>query len=247
MTLGVDIKVFNSFLYEPIYEKTAQMIEAFNANSAGSIVLTNTANIGDFSARMFWANLDSAQYRRNIYLDESVSNTDLAQQQQNSIKVAGGVGPIEWVPGQLSWIQRSPAEAINVISTAVAEMIVKDQLNTIILSAIAATQGTNAAAAGAVNNAFEDNSFAGNTAGTPLSQVALNNGMANMGDASQTIIAHVMSGSSWHALIGDAIVNSNALDTVGGVAIMTGTAFGQGRPIIVTDAPAFKFSTDGYY
>ena len=220
-----DMKVFNSFLYEPTYEKTAQMIEKFNAASNGAITLTNVANIGDYAARMFWKNLDGAQYRRDIYSPSNVSITDLSQEQWDSVKVAGGVGPIRWEPAQLTWIQRSPAEAIEVISEAVAELIVKDQLNSVIAAGVAAIE----------NNAGTTNDVSG---GATASQQEINNSLALFGDSSQMIIAHVMTGIQYHNLVGDAIANSNNLFEIGGVAVREGTAFGQGRPIVVTDAPA---------
>jgi len=60
-----------------------------------------------------------------------------------------------------------------------------------------------------------------------------------MGDMSTEVSAWVMNGTAYHKLVGDAISNSNSLDTIGGVAIAQGVAFAQGRPIIVTDAPSF--------
>lgn len=222
-----DMKVFNSFLYEPTYEKVAQMVEKFNANSNGAITLASVANIGDYAARMFWKNLGAAQYRRDAYNGGTQALTQLQQEQWDSVKVAGGFGPVEWEPGQLSWIQRAPAEAIEVISTAVAEEIVKDQLNTVIL-ALTAAIGNNADATNDVS------------ATSVITQSVLNDSMAKFGDHSMNLAAHIMTGTQYHNLIGQAIDNSNNLFEIGGVAVREGTAFGQGRPIIVTDAPALR-------
>ena len=225
-----DMKVFNSFLYEPTYEAVAQMVEKFNAASAGAITLTSVGNVGDYAAKMFWENIDGAQYRRDAYNSGNQSVTDLSQEQWDSVKVAGGFGPVRWEPGQLSWIQRAPAEAITVISEAVAQAIVKDQLNTIILSATAAME----------NNADVTNDV---SATGQITQTVLNDSMALFGDMSQSIVSHVMTGKQYHTLVGQAIDNSNNLFEIGGVAVREGSAFGQGRPIIVTDAPALRTAT----
>ncbi len=224
-----DMVVFNEELYTSVYETTDQLIEKFNAASNGTILLTTMASMGDHASKAFWKNLDTATGRRNVYGSGVVAPTNLEQGEEVSVKVAGRVGPIAWNNSQLSWIRRSPAEALQIISLAVSQAIMKDQLNTGILSAVSAL-GNNAAI-------VEDVSGTGS-----ITQSTVNNGLAKFGDMSGTISALIMTANQYHRLIGEAITNANNLFEVGGVAVREGSAFGQGRPIIVTDAPALRES-----
>lgn len=224
-----DMTVFNEDLYSLIYETTGQMVDKFNAASNGTITLTNMANRGDYKNIAFWENLDAAQRRRNAYGSGAVSATNLSQGEWVAVKVAGGYGPVAWEPQQLAWIQEDPSDALEVMSRSVAELIMKDQLNTAILASVGAFE----------NNAGVTNDVSA-TGG--ITQQAINDGLALFGDKSQMIQGLVMTGNTYHGLIGEAITNDNSLFTVGGVAVTEGRAFGQGRPIIVTDAPALTES-----
>ena len=222
-----DMTVFNEELYSLIYETTDQLIDKFNAASNGTMTLTNLANRGNYKNIAFWKNLDAAQGRRDVNGSGSLASTSLAQGEWTGVKVAGRFGPVGWDQAQITWIQESPEEALDVISNAVAENILKDQLNTGILSAVAATS----------NNAAVVNDV---SASGKVTQQAINGGLAKFGDKSQMIRALVMTGVQYHELVGQAIANSNNLFEIGGVAVREGAAFGQGRPIIVTDAPALR-------
>lgn len=145
----------------------------------------------------------------------------------NTVKVAGGFGPIRYEPSQMTWLQKPTQEGITVAADQFAEALMADQLNTIIASLVAGI-GNNSAVVNDVS------------ATGKVTQTAINDGLALFGDRSQAIGALVMTGLQYHNLVGEAIANSNNLFEIGGVAVRDGTAFGQGRPIIVTDAPALR-------
>lgn len=221
-----NMKVFNREVQTATIETVAQMVDKFNAASGGAITLTNQGFEGDYRYENFWAGIHSAQRRVDRYAANSAaSSTALAQLQEIGVKVAGGFGPILWEPGQLAWVQKSPGEAVEVISRNLAEAILKDQLNTAIAAAVAAIE------AGTTNTTYD--------AGTSvLSYRHINRAHALFGDSSQLLIADIMDGVSFHNLIDANLANEATLFQAGNVRVVDIL----GRRVVVTDAPALRES-----
>lgn len=221
-----NMKVFNREVQTATIETLAQMVDKFNAASSGAIVLTNQGFEGDYRYENFWAGVHSAQRRVDRYATNSdASSTALAQLQEIGVKVAGGFGPILWEPGQLAWVQKSPGEAVEVISRNLSEAILKDQLNTAIAAAVAAIE------AGTTNTTYD--------AGTSvLSYRHINRAHALFGDSSQLLIADIMDGVSFHNLIDANLANEATLFQAGNVRVVDIL----GRRVVVTDAPALRES-----
>lgn len=219
-----NMKVFNKTVQTMATEKLAQDVEKFNAASGGAITLTAEGFEGDYRYENFWASLHAAQRRVDRYAtNASASPTNLAQLQAVGVKVAGGFGPILFEPGQLSWVEKSPAEAAAVISKYMAEAILKDQLNTAIAALVAAIE------AGTTNTVFDANTG-------PITYADLNNAHALFGDQSGLIITNVMDGVTYHKFIGQNIANAGTLFDYQGVRVVDIL----GRRVVVTDAPALR-------
>ena len=217
-----NMKVFNEYLKKTTIETLAQDVEKFNAASAGSIRLTTQGIDGDFLQESFWAGLHSAQRRVDRYAANGAqAATLLTQKQYDSVKIAGGFGPILWEPSQLSWVQKNPEEALEVISRNLSEAIMADQLNTAIAALVAA-----------IGNQPSATNDVSATAG--VDYVAINNAHALFGDASQRLIAQVMTGAMYHKLIGKNLVNAEKLFTFSGVQVVDIL----GKAVIITDAAA---------
>lgn len=217
-----NMKVFNQYLMDATAETLGQQIQKFNQASNGAIVLTSMAFEGDFFQRSFYAALHTAQRRVDRYAAQSsAAATALSQLQENSVKVAGGFGPIVFEPGQMTWIQNNEAEAIAVISGQLAEAIVADQLNSGIAAGVAAISNV----AGATNNVSA-------TAG--ISYAALNIAHALFGDSSMALVAQVMNGATYHKLIGANLTNTPQLFQAQNVLVVDIL----GKAVVVTDAPA---------
>lgn len=217
-----NMKVFNQYLMDATAETLGQQIQKFNQASNGAIVLTSMAFEGDFFQRSFYAALHTAQRRVDRYAAQSTAAaTALSQLQENSVKVAGGFGPIVFEPGQMTWIQKNEAEAIAVISGQLAEAIVADQLNSGIAAAVAAISNV----AGATNDVSA-------TAG--ISYAALNTAHALFGDSSMALVAQVMNGATYHKLIGANLTNTPQLFQAQNVLVVDIL----GKAVVVTDAPA---------
>jgi hypothetical protein len=218
-----DMKVFNEYLKATTIETLDQMVDKFNAASRGAIVLTTQGVDGDYLQEAFWQSVHSARRRVDRYAAQgAAANTDMSQEQANSVKVAGAFGPVAFEPSQLTWMQQNPAEAIEMASRNMAEAIVQDQLNTGIAAARAAISANTA-----MNVAM---------AGTDATHADLNNAHALFGDHSSTIVADVMDGTSFHAIIGANLTNSENLYQSNGVLVVDIL----GKAIVVTDAPALR-------
>lgn len=220
-----NMKVFNREVQTATIETVAQMVDKFNAASGGAIVLTTQGFEGDYRFENFWQGIHAAQRRVDRYAANSdASSTTLAQLQEIGVKVAGGFGPVLWEPGQLAWVQKSPGEAVEVISRNLAEAILKDQLNTAIAAAV---------------GAIEAQSSAVYDAGTSvLSYRHINRAHAKFGDHSQMLIADVMDGTTFHDLVDANLANSEQLFVAGNVRVVDIL----GRRVVVTDAPALRES-----
>jgi len=223
-----DMKVFNDYLQGTTAETVAQMVDKFNAASGGAIVLTSQGIEGDYKYESFWASIHAAQRRVDRYnTNGTPSSTSLSQLQAVGVKVAGGFGPILWEPGQISWIKKSPQEALEVISRNLAEAIVKDQLNTAIACAVAA---------------IEPQSTATYDTGTgPITYADINLAHAKFGDSSGLIVCDVMDGTAYHNLIAANLANTPTLFQYNSVTIVEIL----GKRVIVTDAPALRETGTG--
>lgn len=222
------MQVFNEYVMPVVIQEFPQAIDKFNAASNDTIMLTASGFEGDFMERSFYTAVHTSQRRVDRYaVNGAVAATDLAQDKDAAVKVAGGFGPIRYEPGQMTWLQKPTQEAIIVISDNFIEALMADQLNTAIASLVAAIS----------NQPSATNDVSG---GAVIQQTTINSTLALFGDRSQAISALVMTGQMYHNLIGEAINNSNNLFEVGGIAVTQGRAFGQGRAIIITDAPALN-------
>lgn len=219
-----DMQVFNQYFMPATIETLAQMVDKFNAASAGSIVLTTEGFDGDFIQESFFRSIHAAQRRVDRYAALSaVTPTDLTQDVNVGVKVAGGFGPIRYEPGQMTWLRKPTAEGIEVASRNFAEAMLRDQLNTAIAALVAAISNQAAATRDI-------------TAGTNavLTYGVMNDAHALFGDMSSQIVANVMTGSMYHKLIGQNLVNAPQLFQAQNVTVVDML----GKAVIVTDAPA---------
>ena len=224
-----NMKVFNRQVQTSTIETLAQMVDKFNAASAGSILLTSEGFEGDYRFENFFSSLHAAQRRVDRYAtNASVSPTNLAQLQNIGVKVGGGFGPIQWEPGQLAWVEQNPAAAIEAISRNLAEAMMKDQLNSVIAALVGAIEAQGAA------TVFD-------TGTGPLTYADLNSAHALFGDSSQLIVANVLDGAAYHALIGQNLANTAQLFMANGVTVVDIL----GKRMVVTDAPALRETGTG--
>ena len=219
-----DMVVFNQYFMPATIETLAQMIDKFNAASAGAISLTTEGFDGDFIQESFFKSIHSAQRRVDRYAALASQNpTDLTQDANVGVKVAGGFGPIRYEPAQMTWLRKPTAEGIEVASRNFAEAMLRDQLNTSIAALVAAIS----------NQADATNDISAGT-NAVITYGTINDAHAKFGDRSSDIVADVMTGAMYHKLIGQNLTNSNRLFQAAGVTIVDIL----GKVGVVTDAPA---------
>lgn len=224
-----DMKVFNEYLQTAVIETLDQMVDKFNAASGGAIQLTTQGFDGDYLQEAFWKSIHSAKRRVDRYASNgAASPTALAQEQMNSVKVAGGFGPILFEPSQLSWIQKNPEEALEVISRNFSEAMVQDMLNTGIAAAVAGIEA-------------QGSSTVFDTGTGPITYRDMNSAHAKFGDMSSMIVANVIDGGTYHDLIDQNLANAQDLFRAAGVMVVDIL----GRTVVVTDAPALRESGSG--
>lgn len=221
----LDLEVFNQYAREEAIEQVSQMVDKFNDASAGAIVLSASGFDGDLLLKSMFSGLHSSQRRVDRYAtNTSANSTALAQIRNDNVKVAGGFGPILWEPASLSWIQQNQAAAITLIGQNLAEAIMKDMLNAGIASAI-----------GAIENVGSTVIYDTNT-GRDITYADINSAHAKFGDKSQLLVADIMDGTTYHALIGQNLTNAAELFNFGSVTVVEIL----GKRVIVTDAPALR-------
>jgi len=224
-----NMKVFNAQLQTATIETLAQMVDKFNGASAGAIILTAQGFEGDYRFENFFASLHAARRRVDRYATNATqAATNLAQLQEIGVKVAGGFGPIQWEPAQLAWVQMNPAAAIESISRNLAEAIMQDQLNTGIAAGVAAIEALGSA------NVFD-------TGTGPITYNDINSAHAKFGDSSSLLVADIMDGATYHALIGNNLTNTPQLFQASNVTVVEIL----GKRVVVTDAPALRETGTG--
>ena len=217
-----NMQVFNDFIMPATIVSLDQQIAAFNGASGGAITLSTEGMTGDFMRESFFASLAAARRRVDRYAaNTTVAATELAELKGSKVKVAGGFGPVSYEPSQLTWLQRPTQQGVAAASTAFAELLMQDQLNSAIAAGVAAIE----------NNAAVVNDVSGSAG---MTYGAINGAHAKFGDASNRITANVMTGTVAHKLIGDNLSNAERLFVQGDVTVI-GLL---GKAIVVTDAPA---------
>ncbi|MDV2115348.1 major capsid protein [Alcaligenes faecalis] len=217
------MEVFNKYFMPATIETLAQMVDKFNAASNGSIVLTTEGFEGDFVMTSFFKNLSNARRRVDRYgTNNAVTPIDLSQDKFVAVKIAGGFGPVRYEPSQMTWLNKPTAEGVEVASRAFAELLLQDQLNTVIAALVAAIGNQGAAATVDVS------------ASKKVDYLTVNESHALFGDHSSQIVAQVMDGIQYHNFIALNLANAQTLFQAGNVRVVDIL----GRPSVVTDAPA---------
>ena len=181
---------------------------------------------GDFSKESFFNQIAAAQRRVDRYAAQAAAAaTDLSQSEIVGVKVAGGFGPIRFEDSQMTWLERSPEDAIMAISQGFANALLADQLNTAITAGVAAISNQ----ASLVNDVSAQSGGAG-----ALTQTVLNGSHAKFGDRSQLLTADVMTGAAYHKLLEKGLQNGERLFEAGNVRVQSIL----GKLFVITDSPA---------
>lgn len=216
------MKVYDEEIFTTTIELLGQKLEAFNVASGGAIVLNTQEFRGNFTKQSFFQSIAGAQRRvdRNAAIGAQAS-TQLSQSEYVGVKVAGGFGPVEFEPAQLTYLSQNPEDAIMAISEGFSDALLADQLNTAVGCGVAAVENI----AALVNDV---------SASAGLSQQALNKGHFKFGDMAGMIICDVMHSTGNESLIDKALANGEQLFVSSNVTVVSIL----GKIMVVSDIPA---------
>lgn len=238
-----DIETFNDFFYGAVTEVTMQQLNKFNEASAGTIRLVPRENTGDRTHETKFKEVKDLIRRRDPDTNGVVASQKLSKLDEESIKVAAGTKPIDIDPGDFDWIQLDPGLGGMVYGEQLARGMPQDQLNSGLAATVAGMNAIGAPSApDALDGVIHDISGAAGDAAI-IDPIAMNDTAAMYSDAAQSIRAWAMHGLSFHAVMGEALKNTERLFSYETVAIYRDHL---GRIFIVTDSPALA-NGDGTY
>lgn len=238
--LHSDGVIRQEYLEAGFIEGYAQNLDAFNAASGGSLVLTDQSKEGYYAQQRFFDALgDSLISRRDLTSTSAATGIKPTMDEVIDVKLFRKAGPVDFTHGMFRTMQLSPEAFSRQLGVRVAQRAIKRQLNDILAAAVAALSGV-----AAVNHDATDGDFA---------FTDMNALLGKFGDARQSIAAAVMHSKVFTDLVGDAISNYK-IENVAGVSIVQGGLPGlMGRAVIVTDSASLVNSdgitsgTDSYY
>ena len=227
-------KVYEEQFWGGMTETQQQMVDAFNAASAGCIQLVSQRQKGNYVQEAFLKKVSGLVTRRDITSVSSASDIELTADEFVSVKINRKIGPVSDTLDRWRKIGQDPATMSFLLGQQIAPDIQADYLN----SALRAVKGA--------ITAVTANNYNG-TAGT-LTFTSLVNGLAKFGDAAQKIVCWVMHSKPFFDLFKDGIANYK-VENVAGFMLVTGSPVTLGRPVVVTDSAALvtSGSPDNYH
>lgn len=226
--LASDFKVYQDQVRGGVIERLTQASSFFNANSAGSILLTTESKRGDYAYESFLTNIASLISRRDTTSISAATALKVAMDEFISVKLNRKIGPVDQSLDSFRKVQMAAdgPEALSfLIGTQIAKAMEVEMLNTALRTARAALA------------AQSDNTFEVASSGT-ITTAGLNSGLAKFGDAYSRVAAWVMHSKVFFDLVGHQIAPTAHGDNIAGVVVQGGLPATFGRPVIITDSDA---------
>lgn len=215
------LKIDESVVKTAMTEVLMQQVENFNAGTRGAITLSSHYIMGDTEDYSKLAEIASLVGRRDIAVDTDATVKALNSADSKSVVCYFTTGSIEFKKVDA----RRYGSDIVAFSSAIGEQIGTGFVNYMLNRGIYAVRAS-----------IESQTALVTGDGTATaSYTLLNSGLAKFGDASSSIVSWVMTGATYHAIMGDGISNA-MVDNVAGGIINEGATPTLGRPAYVTDA-----------
>lgn len=236
MAIGTasNFKIYDEFTQSGWVETMTQMSDAFNAASAGAIVLTAETRKGDVDYESFFkdtANLVTRRINTGSGSTSDVTDKSLDQGELAGIKLNRKIGPVAQTLDAFKKIQKGPFDkdalnfAVGVQSAKGAQV---EQLNT----ALRAVRAALAAQASV--------SYTVPTNGT-LATANLVSGLALFGDAASQVKIWVMHSKPYYDLVQQQIAAN--ITGISSMNIASASPVTLNRPVLVTDSPALAVAS----
>lgn len=228
-----DFKIYDAEFQGGFWEGVQQQIDVFNAASNGAIVLENFDHQGNYVKEAFDQLVDQMRIR-TLSSVADVSDVKISQGEDVGVKVNWALGPVAMTRDAYMKSGRDPQEFSFTLGQQLGQLEPQFQLN----AGIAALYGAVVVSGAAATAAVYDQSGLSGAAGLPTYQ-GLVKATAKLGDKLNSIAAWLMDGSTYAALMGDALTNY-VVDSVAGAAIASGNVATLGKPTIITDSSYLK-------
>ncbi|MDR2892992.1 MAG: major capsid protein [Deltaproteobacteria bacterium] len=222
-----DFKIYDEQYYGGMFEAVTQNVAVFNANSAGTIILTARDVLGDFSKESFIKDLDMVS-RRDPTSTATVADAAISQGELVAVKLNRRLGPVAQTLDAWKKINQDPMVMSYVLGQMAGQRKVRDYVNTAIMGLCAAISGV-----AAMNPVV--------TGG--LTHANMITGMSAFGDQSASVSAFVTHSKAYFDLLKDAVAEK--IVEVAGAVIYSGNVSTFNRPTIVTDSPALIVDKEG--
>ena len=216
------LKIDNKIVHSSMTEVLMQNVMAFTEGTKGAITLGSELITGDVEEFSMLSEIASIVGDRDIGADTDLTAKTLSSADGNNIKIYFSTGAIEF---KLVDAKRygSNSEAFSMaIGEQIGVGITNYMLNKAILATVAAIQATPALVTGD-----------GLSAITPS---LLNSSLKPFGDARGSIVAWVMTGSTYNDLVGNQLAVATGGDITANGVLYTDNIGTLNRPAYVTDA-----------
>lgn len=227
-----DFVIYHEEFFTGVSEVIEQNANAFNAASAGSIIITPERLIGDYDKESFVKLIGGLISRRDTTSVAAATDKAMTQGENVLVKINRKIGPVANTLDSFRKIGKDAQEMSFVLGQQTGQAMAQNYLDTVTNALVAAMTA---------NTAIVHDGSAGTLTHTKLVE-----GMAKFGDASSRIRAFVMHSKPYFDLVKQAL--SDKIFEVAGVTIYSGTVATFNRPVIVTDsAPLLTAGTPDEY
>lgn len=217
-TVNSDMIIHPALMQTSYLERKQDNLDVFNGASAGAILLTNEAVMGDYSASSFYK-IGGSIAHRDVNSVDAVAASKISSDEMVGVKTPWKYGPYATTEEAFKRRGKSPTEFSMLIGQDMAD---------------ATTEGFIEYALGSVEAAIRSNAAmvkAGNLAVD--GKKILTAGLRSMGDKFGKVAIWVMDSSMYLDIVDEAI--DNKLFEEAGVVVYGGVPGTMGKPVLVTD------------
>lgn len=226
-TLPTDVKFRDPFFQSGFAETITQNIAAFNAASAGGIVMRTNRKIGDFDYSAYFKNTAGIVSRQDQTSISGATSLKLQQGEIANVKLNRKIGPVDWARSAFL----KPGLDDNAFRVVAGNQ-----------SADAATQEMLSSGLAAAVGALAGQSASKVTAAAGMATVELVNALAKLGDAASRISVWVMHSAKYYELVKEQAFTTK-IEGIANFNVQTGTPVTLNRPVLVTDDPSLVITT----
>lgn len=226
ISLSSDFKVYDEQFQGAFVETIMQNVDAFNAASAGALVMNTRSLLGHYEKEAFFDEIVAAAIaRRDTTASGAITATKLTQDEFIGVKLNRRNGPFEVSIDSMRKIGKDASREFSRVIGAQTAKAMPQEMIARVLAAIEAKLDSVAALK-------EDDTAA------IITTNGLVDAVSKFGDAYGDLALIVMHSKPYFDLVKDQI--TNAIYRANGVRIMEGIPATLGLPVLVTDSASLK-------